>query len=303
MADFSKGAAWIKGEIIPISEATINVTDWGFTHSDATYDVAPVWDGAFFRLDAYLDRFEASCASLRFDHGVDRETLRAALHAMVAKTGLSRAYVAMVASRGVPLIPGTRDPRQCGNHCFAWCVPYVHVIPEDVAARGARLWIAKGVHRIPDTSVAATVKNYHWGDFTMGLFEAKDRDYDTTILADQNGNLTEGPGFNIFAVRGNTVVTPERHCLHGITRRTVMEIAEENGFTVEARDLPVTEAMEADELFTATTGGGPVPVVMLDDRTFSNGAEGQVTRHLRETYWQWLKRPDFYEPVRLQPTP
>ena len=56
------GAAWMKGEIIPISEASIPITDWGLTHSDITYDVVPVWKGGFFRLDDYLVRFRASMA-------------------------------------------------------------------------------------------------------------------------------------------------------------------------------------------------------------------------------------------------
>jgi len=132
MTDWSKGAAWIRGEVVPLAEATIGVTDWGLTRSDITYDVVPVWDGGFFRLEDYLDRFAASMASLRLDVGVSREEIRAALHAMVAYSGLRRAYVAMVASRGVPLIPGTRDPRACANHFYAWCVPYVHVIAPEI---------------------------------------------------------------------------------------------------------------------------------------------------------------------------
>ncbi|MGD9864033.1 MAG: hypothetical protein AB7S99_12560, partial [Pseudodonghicola sp.] len=65
MTDLSHGAAWMGGRIIPISEASIGVTDWGLTHSDITYDVVPVWGGAFFRLEDYLDRFLASLAALR----------------------------------------------------------------------------------------------------------------------------------------------------------------------------------------------------------------------------------------------
>ncbi|MEM6665806.1 MAG: aminotransferase class IV [Pseudomonadota bacterium] len=297
MTDFSKGAAWIGSRIVPITEATLPVTDWGLTHSDATYDVAPVWDGAFFRLGAYIDRFFESCAALRLETGVGKVTLSDALHSMVAASGLRHADVAMVASRGQPLIPGTRDPRHCANHMFAWCVPYVHVIPEDVAARGVRLWIAKTVHRIPDTSVCQQVKNYHWGDFTTGLFEAKDAGFDTAILTDHNGNVTEGPGFNIFAVKAGTLVTPERHCLHGITRRSIIELAAEGGMVYQTRDLPLSEFLEADEIFTCTTGGGPAPVVQVDDRSFSNGAAGPVTARLSAAYWARVADPAFRSPV------
>ena len=53
--DFSKGAAWQRGEFVPIAQASVALTDWGFLRSDATYDVVTVWEGAFFRLDAHLE--------------------------------------------------------------------------------------------------------------------------------------------------------------------------------------------------------------------------------------------------------
>ena len=152
-ADLSNGAAWMKGRILPISEAAIGVTDWGVTHSDVTYDVVPVVQGAFFRLDAYLDQFETSMRSLRMDVGLSRSEIARALHDMIAASGLSNAYCAMVAARGVPLIPGSRDPRDCANHFYAWCVPYIHVIKPEVIDRGASLWIAEHTRRIPPDSV------------------------------------------------------------------------------------------------------------------------------------------------------
>ena len=70
--DYSAGAAWMEGKIIPVSEAKISVFDWGLTRSDITYDVVHVWEGAFFRLDDYLARFMASQAKLRLDVGMDQ---------------------------------------------------------------------------------------------------------------------------------------------------------------------------------------------------------------------------------------
>jgi len=76
MTDLGKGAAWIDGQIIPIAEAKIGVTDLGFTHSDVTYDVAQVWDGGFFRLEDHLDRFEASMKSMYFSIPQSRDDIR-----------------------------------------------------------------------------------------------------------------------------------------------------------------------------------------------------------------------------------
>ncbi|MEM6677093.1 MAG: aminotransferase class IV [Pseudomonadota bacterium] len=295
--DFSRGAAWQRGRVVPIAEAGIGVTDWGLTHSDITYDVVMVIGGAFFRLNDHLDRFEASMRALRLAPAEDRAAMTEALHAVVAASGLERAYVSMVCSRGAPTVPGARDPRLCANHFFAWCVPYVHVIPKDVATRGAYLHVATGVHRIGEDAVDPRVKNYHWGDFTAGLFEAYDHGADTVLLTAADGTVAEGPGFNVFAVADGRLLTPARHCLEGITRATVLEAAAEAGIETAVRDLPLAEFLEADEVFTATSGGGPVAVVRIGERIFGNGAEGPVTARLRTAYWQMTQRPAFRTPV------
>lgn len=297
MADLSNGAAWIDGQIVPIGEAGIPVTDWGLTHCDITYDVVPVWKGAFFRLPDYLARFAASMQALRLDVGMSTGEIRAALHRMVAASGLQSAYVAMVATRGRNPVPGSRDPRDCVNRFYAWCVPYVHIVRPEIAEQGTSVWIAKRVRRIPADSVNPRVKNYHWGDFTSGLFEAKDNGFETTVLLDHAGNVTEGPGFNLFAVFGECLVTPEEGVLHGITRATVMEMAQARGHSVAARALPVDELWRADEVFLSSSGGGVIPVVRVDDRIFSNGAPGPVSRRLRADYFDWLMRDALREPV------
>ncbi len=291
--DFSKGAAWMGGKIIPVAEAKIGVTDWGLTHSDIAYDVVPVRDGAFFRLPDYLERFAASMKEARMDVGLSLDDIARALHDMVAVTGLRAAYVAMVAARGTPIIPGSRDPRDCANHFYAWCVPYVHVIKPDMADAGADVWLSEEVHRIPEESVNPRVKNYHWGDFTRGLFEAKDRGFETVVLTDGHGNVTEGPGFNLFALKGNTVVTADRGVLQGITRRTVLEMARAEGFETEERALPVEELLEADEVFLSSSGGGVLPVRRVGDRVFSNGTAGPVAMRLRKTYFEWTQDPAY----------
>ncbi|NRB04876.1 MAG: aminotransferase class IV [Rhodobacteraceae bacterium] len=292
MNTLAQGAAWVGGRVLPVGDAAIPVTDWGLTHSDITYDVVPVWNGGFFRLSDYIARFEASVASARMDIGMDTLAIKDALHSMVGATQLKNSYVAMVASRGRNPVPGSRDPRDCANHFYAWCVPYVHVITPEVASKGATVWIGKSVRRIPRDSVNPKVKNYHWGDFTSGLFEAKDQGYDTTMLLDHDGNVTEGPGFNVFAVFGNTLVTADLGVLHGITRQTVLDMATSKGMTLETRALPLDEFWNADEVFLSSSGGGVLPVARVDDRVFSNEAPGPVATDLRKTYFEWLERSD-----------
>lgn len=285
------------GEIIPISEAKISVTDWGLTRSDITYDVVHVWKGKFFRLNDYVARFRQSLNALRMDIPQDNEEIKRALHEMVARSGLRDAYVSMVASRGVPSIPGSRDPRVCTNHFYAWVVPFVWVIKPEVAEQGASLKISRTAERIAPRSVDPTVKNYHWGDMTRAHFEALDDGYDTALLLDESGFVTEGPGFNVFAVINGAVVTPRAGMLEGITRRTVLEIAEEMGISTEIRDVTEAEMLEADEAFTATTAGGPVPVVRIDNRILGNGAPGRITEEILIAYWRLHEREDLNDAI------
>lgn len=291
--DLSTGAAWMKGRIIPIGEATIGVTDWGLTHSDVAYDVVPVVQGAFFRLDLYLDRFEASMTASRMDVGLTRDEIAGALHDMVAASGLTDAYCAMVAARGTPLIPGSRDPRDCGNHFYAWAVPYIHVIKPETLDQGASIWIAEHTRRIPPDSVNPRAKNYHWGDFTQGLFEAKDAGYETVVLLDHAGNLTEGPGFNIFLVEGGTVFTPDTGVLEGISRRTALEICAEMGLATRVEPVPASRLDSADEVFLTSSGGGILPITKVGSRILANGKPGPVATAARQTYWDWVTRPEY----------
>lgn len=286
------------GKLMPISEAALPVTDWGLIHSDITYDVVPVLDGAFFRLPLYLARFRQSMEELRLDPGMNDEAIEATLHALVAATGLQKAYVAMVTSRGVNMVPGSRDPRDCRNHFFAWCVPYIHVIRPEIAEKGAHVHVANTVCRIPPGSVNPKVKNYHWGDFTRGLFEAKDAGAETVILLDPEGNVTEGPGFNVFAVKDNKLVTADTGVLEGISRQTVLDIAAELGVTAELRALPFSEFLESEEVFITTSGGGVAPVTRIDDRIFSNDAPGPLTTKLHTAYFEWAARPENRTEIR-----
>ncbi len=301
--DLSNGAAWMDGQIIPVKDAKISVTDWGLTRSDITYDVVHVWDGHFFRLEDYLDRFEVSIAKLRLEIPQSRADIKRILHDMVAASGLTSAYVSMVASRGTPSIPGTRDPRACDNHFYAWVVPFIWVIPTEVAKRGAHIMLASNCTRISPQSIDPTVKNYHWGDMTHALFEALDAGYDTCVLLDDRGHITEGPGFNIFAVIDGTVVTPQSGMLEGITRKTVLEICANLDLPHKARDIRADEFLQADEIFTATTAGGPVPVTRINGRILGNDAPGPMATRITETYWQWHNREELITPIEYGETP
>lgn len=294
-ADFSHGAAWQRGAFVPIAQASVPITDWGFLRSDATYDVVTVWDGAFFRLDAHLERFLRSCRRFRLDPGKSPGEIVAILTECVRLAGLRSAYVEMVCTRGQPPW-GSRDPRQALNQFFAFAVPYVWIANEEQRRRGLHV-IVSDVQRIPPASVDPTAKNYHWNDMTMGLLGALDAGGDTVLLTDAAGSVVEGPGFNIFAVRAGTLVTPNEGVLEGITRRTVIEMAAALGIPVELRALPAAELRGGDEAFLSSSGGGVLPVTRVDGKPVGSGAVGPLTHRLQETYWAWHRDPRYSTPV------
>ncbi|WP_417516640.1 aminotransferase class IV [Minwuia sp.] len=281
----SDGCGFQDGIYKPIAEVGVNVLDWGFNKSDVTYDVVHVKDGAFFRLQHHLDRFWASMKGLRMSIPYSQEEVAEILTECVKRAGLRDSYVAMITTRGIPTPGMPRKPHLIENRFIGYAIPWVDVIKPDVQERGAHLIISK-VPRIPAASVDPTIKNYHWGDLIRAQFEADDAGADTAILLDIDGYVTEGPGFNVFAVIDGTVVSPDRGSLEGITRRSVLDICDQLGIPNEIRAIRPEEMLEADEIFTATTAGGVMPCARIDGRIKGNDRPGPVSMRLKETYWQ-----------------
>jgi branched-chain amino acid aminotransferase len=289
--DFSKGAAFIRGQYVPIGEASIPITDWGFLRSDATYDVVTVWNGSFFRLDDHLERFMRSCKRWRLDPGLTAEQITGVLTQCVRITGLQESYVEMICTRGQPPW-GSRDPRLAVNQFFAFAVPYVWIANAKQREKGLHLVISD-VQRIPAASVDPTAKNYHWNDLTMGLLGALDAGADSVLLVDPLGNVVEGPGFNVFCVSHGVLVTPSEGMLEGVSRRTVIEMAQSLGMPLEERALAAPELRGAQEVFISTSGGGVLPVTMVDNYVIGSGHPGAITRQLVKTYWAWHAKPAY----------
>ena len=288
---FADGAAFVDGRFVPIAEARVPILDWGFLRSDATYDVAHVWRGSFFRLEDHLDRFERSMESLRLSLPLARDDIRDVLVECVRLSGLREAYAEIICTRGIPK-PGSRDPRDCENRFYAFVVPFVWIADPDKQDRGLHAVIS-GRQRIAPSSVDPTVKNYHWLDLEVGLLEAYERGGETVILTDAEDNVVEGPGFNVFAVHDGAISTPDSGVLQGITRRTVIELANDHGIPIEERTVPATSLRRADEAFLSSTAGGIMPVTTVDGQTIGKGEPGPITLRLREAYWQLHEDPRY----------
>jgi branched-chain amino acid aminotransferase len=297
--DWSAGAAYVDGQIVPIKDAKIPVTDWGYRRSDVTYDVVGVYYGAFFRLDDHLKRFRASMDKLRLKPKESNEDIRRILTDLVRRTGLREAYVAMDCLRGKPTPDLPYHPAFGRAYLACFVIPWVWLFTEEQQARGVHAMIAD-TPRIPPESVDPTVKNFHWGDLTKANFEAHDQGFETAVLLDGDGFLTEGPGFNAFAVIDGTVVTPPRGALEGITRLSVKELCEELGIPHAVRAISRAELEDADEVFFSTTAGGVMPVSRLGSRILGNDRPGPISAMLRETFWEKRRNGWHATPIDYQ---
>ena len=108
---------------------------------------------------------------------------------------------------------------------------------------------------------------------------------DTVVLGDGHGNITEGPGFNIFAVHDGALTTPEAGVLDGMTRRTVFELCDQIGVAYSREVLPRAHLAAADEVFLTTSGGGLIPITVIDGAALGDGTPGPLTTRLDGLYW------------------
>lgn len=291
------GMGFIDGAYTPIGEMRLPITDMGFQLGDMCYDAIHVHDGRFFRLEDHLDRWEHSIRERRYvSLGYDRDQVAEVLHGCVARGGLRHSMVTFVATRGSPTT-AHKDLRTCQNRFMVWAMPYYKVVSDDELANGVDIVIADTI-RIPPEAVDPRVKNFGRLDFVKALFEAYDRDAGYAVLLDRDDNVTEGRGWNIFALTGGRLVSPESGVLEGITRRTVAELSATLNIDCRFDKLAVSTLRSADEVFITSTAGGIMPVSSIDGAKVGDGGPGPVTTRLTELYWKLHADPAYSTPVR-----
>lgn len=293
---FPKGVGYIDGEYCAKEDMRLPIADLGFLLADVTYDALHVIDGGFFRMEDHLDRWDRSIAKRQFNtlpH--DRDEIREILMECVRRSGLRKSMVYVLATRGEAL-DSLKDLRQCQNRLLAWAVPYYGVIPDDKMEDGIDICVSS-VLRTPPEAIDPTVKNFARIDFSDALLEAYDKGFDHAVLLDRDGNVTEGRGWNIFALHGGRLVTPEDGVLEGITRRTVVELAQQTNIKAEFGALKADDLRSADEIFMSSTAGGIMPIRKIDDTVIGNGTRGPVTKRLTDMYWALHKDPAYMTPV------
>lgn len=292
---FPQGFAWMDGEFIQLSEARIPILDWGFLRSDATYDVVHVWKGRFFRLDKHIDRFFQSAEKLRMPCVVSRVKLKKILAGCVDRSGLDDAYVEMIQTRGVS--PNfERDPRKSEPHFIAFAVPFGWILRPEEFEKGLDVLVSNR-RRISPDSIDSRIKNYHWLDLVSGMYEAYDYGHDTVILIDEENNILEGPGFNIFCVDEVGLNSPNKGVLEGITRQTVLDLAKELNLPFQLSSISLEKLKNSNEVFATSTAGGVMPITKVNGKLIGQGQSGEITKKLHKAYWEKHSDPSWSESI------
>lgn len=296
--DLSLGVGFIDGEYCPREEMKMSVHDMGFMMSDMTYDAAHVWKGSFFRLEDHLDRWEQSIALRKYTSlPYDRDQVREIIMECVRRSGLRDSLVYWIATRG-RTSDQRRDLRTCKNTFMTWAAPFNWVVPREQLeqGKGAKVFVST-VLRTPPESSDPTIKNFARLDFSRALLEAYEHGSEYPVLMDSDGYITEGRGWNIFALYGGNLISPDRGVLEGVTRKTVLELCEKTNVKGKLARIQSDELEKADEVFIATTAGGIMPITEVNDTVIGGGSPGPLTQRLHGAYWKLHDDPAYNTPV------
>ena len=284
---------YIDGNFEPLSVARISPLDQGFLLGDGIFDVVSAWDSKIFLLDAHLDRFFDSMRAARLETRLSREQWVDAIIETTRRNKLSDASIRFILTRGVP--DGVvADPRHIQPTEMIWAAPYIFLADEEKRSTGIRIMISSMRGFAPDT---LDPRFRCWDRLNSQLIrlEALEAGYDDAVWLDGHGYVAEAAASNIFVVKNDEIFTPQTGILRGITRATVLELAERGGIPHRESQLTAFDLYSADEVFTCSTAGGPLPVREVSGRAIA--ATGPITERISELYWQMRAEGEYSTPI------
>lgn len=279
----------VDGELVDRSAATVSVEDRGFRYGDGAFETCRAYGGAVFLWDRHLERLERTCETLGMAAAVP-DDLRARIDATLEANDLADAYVRVSITRGVQ--PGKLTPQETVDPTV---VVYVKPLPRG-GTEGESVWEAPATvetvetRRIPDSALPADAKTHNYLNGILARLELRDRDgsIDESLLCDTDGYVAEGATSNLFFVAHGTLKTPQTGALlPGITRETVIELADEIDIPVETGRYTVDDVRTAEEAFLTNTTWEIRPIERLDAVALGGGP---VTDRLRSAYDELLER-------------
>ncbi len=287
MAD-RDGLIWLDGEMVPWREATTHVLTHTLHYGMGVFEGVRAYKtdagAAIFRLKEHTDRLFNSAHILGMPMPFDRAAISAAQRAAVRENGLDSAYIRPMCFYGSEGMGLRADNLEV--HCMVAAWEWGSYLGEENMQRGIRIRVSSFTRHHVNITMCRAKANGNYMNSMLALKEALSCGYDEALLLDAEGYVMEGSGENIFIVRDGVIYTPDlTSALDGITRKTVMALAEELGLKVVEKRITRDEVYIADEAFFTGTAAEVTPIREVDGRDIGNGGRGPITERLQTLYF------------------
>lgn len=286
MKSFTPKFVWFDGKIVKDEEARVPIMTHAIHYGTSVFEgLRGYWNTKnlyIFRLQDHIKRFRNSgkvySISLRFS---DKEISDAVIELCKKNNVKESCYIRpfyFVGRHGINLHVTEDTP----THAAVVMFPFAELFNKNGIKLGTSSW-----RRISDTSTPPLAKmGGNYLNSVLATQESKRNGYDEAMLLDNLGNISEAPGENIFIVRDGKISTPtpSSSALEGITRDSVIRIAQDLGHETIEREIPRTEIYFADEVFLTGTAAEITPVISIDGKKIGQGKVGKITQNIREVY-------------------
>jgi branched-chain amino acid aminotransferase len=285
--------AYFRDQLISVQDAQVSVASSAVLYGLSVYTVFLVCIGRSgekyaFRIDDHYRRLANSARIIgidTFESSWPWERFVNAMRALVQANGAKEDVLVRASVHVTDLLPGTRS-RGLETVLSAFMYEAIPILPQHGARLKTSVW-----RRIPDYAIPSRAKvNGAYVNSVLAKQDAIDSGYDDCILLDVSGHVCELSAANIFIVRDGVLITPNitSDLLEGISRKTVLQMADEADIPAEERNIDMTELYIADEVFACGTSAYIAPVVEVDARPIGSGAVGSITTAVREMYTRIL---------------
>jgi len=292
MTILNQRVVYLNGTILPESEAVLPFRDRGVKYGDAVFDTTRTFGHRIFKLREHLERLYRSLRYVRIDPGLSLDEMAAITEDVVTRNlpliGPDEDYwVSQRITRGI-IDPNERSawPDYVGPTVIVECLPLPLTTRAKLYRDGIDV-VVPATRRTSPSMQSPRAKTHNYLNLILADLEVQAQNPEAfAVLLDENGNLCEGRGSNIFMVSDRVLVTPrERYVLPGISRETVIELAVAEGIPVEEKDFDLFDAYNGDEFFITSTSFCICPVRSINGVLFGDGTvPGPITNRLMQAY-------------------
>jgi len=282
------GLIWFDGEMVPWKDAKVHVLTHTLHYGMGVFEGVRAYDAiqgtTIFRLEAHTDRLFRSAKIMNMPMPFSKDAINAAQLAAVRENKLASAYIRPMVFYGSEGMGLRADNLKAHVIVAAW--EWGAYLGDEGINHGIRIRTSSFTRHHVNISMCKAKANGHYINSMLALSDAIRDGYDEALLLDVEGFVAEGSGENIFIVRDGIIYTPDlTSALDGITRDTVMMLADELGYSVIVKRITRDEVYVADEAFFSGTAAEVTPIRELDGRTIGSGTRGPVTKALQTAYF------------------